>query len=229
VLLPTFARLSRHPERLSAAAKRVFGAIAAAALPVSVAMAPLGVPIAVLALGARWRPAGHAIAGLSGMLVGAAIISVVAEVLKAVHRPELLIRVHGVNLVATAVGVAATAIPFGLLGVAIAVSAGQLISAIYAYHRLTGLIDVSWRDLGREFARPGLAAAVMLAVMLGFAGGVDPLAHGEAAGLALTVAEVCLGALSYIATLIAIDGERRGDARRVASRLTRGRQAPTGA
>jgi PST family polysaccharide transporter len=221
VLLPTFARLSQHPERLAAAAKRVFGAIAAAAVPVSVAMAPLGVPIAVLALGARWRPAGHAIAGLSGVLVGAAIISVVAEVLKAVHRPELLVRIHGVNLAATAVGVLGAAVPFGLLGVAIAVSAGQLIAAVYAYQCVAGLIDVSWRDLGRTFAPPAFAAAVMLAAMLVFASAVDPLAHGEAGGLALTAAEVSLGALAYAATLIAIDDERRGDARRLVSRLTR--------
>jgi PST family polysaccharide transporter len=218
VLLPTFARLHVHPERLSGALRRVVGVIAAVAVPISVAMIPLGVPIAVLALGSRWRPAGHAIAGLSGVLVGAALVSVSAEALKAVHRPRMLVRIHGVNLVSTAVGVIATAIPFGLIGVAISVSAGQCIAGVFAYACVSTLLDLGWGDFAAEFAAPAAAAALMAAAMVGFAALVDPLGHGEAAGIALTVAEAAVGAVLYGLVLLVLDRRRRADVRWLLSR-----------
>jgi O-antigen/teichoic acid export membrane protein len=219
VLGPTFVRLRDHRDRLSGAARRVFGVVAATALPVSVATVPLGVPVAVLTLGSRWRPAGHAIAGLSFVLIGTALMSVTAETLKAVGRPELLIRVHGVNLAATATAVTAAAIPFGLIGVAVAVSVSQCVTGVYAFGLLTRQIDLGWRELAEEFAGPAVASAIMLAALVAFARSVHPLSHSEAGAVALTVAQVGIGLLVYAAVLTTVDRRRRGDARRLLARL----------
>ncbi len=213
VLLPTFARLGRDSSRLGAAAQRVFGLVGAVALPASAAAVPLGVPIAVLALGARWRPAGHALAGLCGLLLGSAIVSVASELFKAVGRPELLVRVHVLGLVSMAVLVISAAVPFGLLGVAIAVSASQCLTAAYAFHRVGPLIGLGWRDLVRDFAGPTVATAVMLLSMLAFTAAVDPLGNGYALALTLTLAEAALGALVYLIALLVVDRQRRGDMR----------------
>jgi PST family polysaccharide transporter len=229
VLQPTFMRLRDHRERLSSAVRHVFGAVAASALPVSVAMIPLGVPVAVLALGSRWRPAGHAIAGLSFSLLGGAIISVTAETLKATGRPALLIRITSVNLAVTSAAVVAAAIPFGLLGVAVAVSVSQCVTAVYAFQLLTGQIDIGWRELSREFAGPGVAAAVMLVALLAYASTVHPLSHTEAGAIALTLAQVGIGVVAYAAILTTVDRRRRGDARRLLARIASLRRAPPGA
>ena len=154
VLLPTLAHISGERRRLGSVVRRVYGVALAGAVPVSLAMIPLGVPIAVLFLGPEWRPAGHAIAALWGLLLGGMVSSVAAESSKAVGRPGLLVRIHTVNLVVTAVLVIATAIPFGLIGVASAVSASQVLVGLYAF----GLLAPARRhDVARVGRRGGLA------------------------------------------------------------------------
>ena len=219
VLLPTFARLAKHRVRLATAVRQVFGATAAAALPVSAAMIPLGVPIAVLTLGARWRGAGHAIAGLSFLLLGAAVISVASEAFKAVGSPGLLVRVHAVNLATTAIGVIAAAIPFGLLGVAIAVSASQCITAAYAFEVLTTQIDITWRDLASELVGPAIAAAMMVEALVALKRVWHPLEHSEGVGIALALALIGIAAVVYVTALAIFDRRRRADARQLVNRL----------
>src|SRR5262249_27335086 len=130
VLLPILARMGAQPARLTGAVKRVFGLTAAMALPVSVAMIPLAVPLAAPSLGPRWRPAGPVIAGLSFMLVGIASSSVAVEALKAIGRPRLLVRMSTFYLVVTAVGVIAGAFAYGATGVAIGISLSACASAV---------------------------------------------------------------------------------------------------
>lgn len=227
VLLPTFAHLARDQRRLVTAARRVYGVAAAASVPASLASVPLGVPVAVLFLGSQWRPAGYAIAALWGVLLGGAIISTTSEVLKAIGRPEMLVRIHGFDLGATALGVSAAAIPFGLVGVATAVSVSQCLTALYAFRLVAPLIELDWRELGAEYAGPVLATGVMLAAMFLFAATVSPLSHAEAIALVLTAAQVAIGAVVYVASLMVVDPRRRNDVRRiVATRRVRHGSAP---
>ena len=219
VLLPLLARMSGQPDRLTVAVKRVFGVTAAMALPVSVAMIPLGVPIAVLSLGHRWRPAGHVIAGLSFMLVGIASSSVAVEAIKAIGRPQLLVRMSSVYLTLTAVCVTTGAIWFGSIGVAIAVSLSACLSAVFNLAVLTGQLEISPRELLSACAGPAVASAVMLVAMLLFNAAVDPASRSELAGIAATCAEAALGLLVYLAVLLIVDRPRREDIRSLAGRL----------
>ena len=211
VLLPTLAHISREDRHLGSVVRRVYGIALAASMPVSLAMIPLGVPIAVLFLGDRWRPAGHAIAALWGLLLGGAISSVAAESSKAIGRPGLLVRIHGLNLAVTAVLVCATAIPFGLIGVASAVSVSQVVVGLYAFGVVAPHVGMTRRELAAEAASPLVAAGVLLAAMLAFGVAVHPLDHGEALGLALTGVQVIIGGLAYVVVLALIDPRRRAD------------------
>jgi O-antigen/teichoic acid export membrane protein len=219
VLLPLLARMSGQRDRLTEAVKRVFGVTAALALPVSVAMIPLGVPIAVLSLGHRWRPAGHVIAGLSFMLVGIASSSVAVEAIKAIGRPQLLVRMSSVYLTLTAVCVTVGAISLGATGVAIGVSLSACLSAVFNLSVLTGQLELSRRALLTTCAGPAVAAAVMLVVMLLFGSALDPASLSELAGIATTCAEAALGLIVYLAVLLIVDRPRREDIRSLAGRL----------
>lgn len=219
VLLPTLAHISHERDRLASVVRRVYGVALAVSVPVSLSMVPLGVPVAVLFLGERWRPAGHAIAALWGLLLGGAISSVAAESSKAVGRPGLLVRIHGLNLAVTAVLVIAAAIPFGLIGVASAVSVSQVLVGLYAFRQVAAIVGMTWRDLVVELAYPLLASAVMLTAMLGFATAMDSLGHGVALGLVLTGAQVVIGGIVYLAVLVTIDVRRRADLRLVLRKL----------
>jgi PST family polysaccharide transporter len=219
VLLPVLARMSGQADRLTEAVKRVFGLTAAMALPISVAMIPLGVPIAVLSLGHRWRPAGHVIAGLSFLLVGIASSSVAVEAIKAIGRPQLLVRMSSVYLTLTAVCVTAGAIWFGATGVAIGVSLSACLSAVFNLAVLTGQLDLSRRELLGACAGPAVAAAVMLAAMLPLGSALDPASRSELAGIAATCAEAVVGVIVYLAVLLIVDRPRRADIRSLAERL----------
>ncbi|HEY1597445.1 MAG TPA: oligosaccharide flippase family protein, partial [Thermoleophilaceae bacterium] len=101
VALPKLARMAREPQRLNAAVKRLYRLALGLGVPLSLALVPLGVPTAVLLLGDRWRPAGHVIACLWGLMLGGAIGSVAAESAKAVGRPGALVRIQGLSLAVT--------------------------------------------------------------------------------------------------------------------------------
>ncbi len=209
VLLPTLVRIGHHTGRFASGARRIYSLLAAIVLPLGLAALPMGVPVAVLLLGPRWRPAGHAIAGLCGLLIGAAIVSVSSEVLKASMRPRDLVRIHTLSLSATSLLVCGLAIPFGLLGAAIAVSVSQCLTGMYAFHLVKPHVDLRWRDLGAAFKWPALASGLMLLAMFSFAETVHPLRYDEVHALALTVAEALLGGIVYCGGLMAVDRRRR--------------------
>lgn len=223
VLLPVLARMSGQPDRLTGAVKRVFGVTAAMALPVSVAMVPLGVPIAVLSLGDRWRPAGHVIAGLSFMLVGIASSSVAVEAIKAIGRPRLLVRMSTFYLSVTAACVIAGALSYGPTGVAIGISLSACASAVFNLAVLTRQLDLSGRELIASGVGPAVASAMMLVAMLLLNSALNPAARSEVAGIAATCAEAAVGFIVYLAALLIVDRPRREDlsslARRLAGRL----------
>jgi PST family polysaccharide transporter len=219
VLLPMLARVSGQPARLTLAVKRVFGLTAATALPVSVAMIPLGVPIAVLSLGHRWRPAGHVIAGLSFMLVGVASSSVAVEAIKAIGRPQLLVRMSSVYLILTAACVTVGAIWFGATGVAIGVSLSACLSGVFNLAVLTGQLDLSPGEMLGAWAGPAVASAVMLVAMLLFNSATAPASLSELAGIGSTCAEAAIGLVVYLAVLLVVDRPRREDIRQLAGRL----------
>jgi O-antigen/teichoic acid export membrane protein len=212
VLLPALVRLHEHPERLRAATRRVYRQIAAVALPLSVMFLPLGVPAAVLLLGPRWRPAGHAIVGLCGLLIASATMSASSEVYKAVGRPRLLIRMHTVSLTTIAIFVVAAAIPFGLVGVAVAVSASRCVTAVYGLRQAGRVTGLHRDDLTRALKGPVAASLVMVLAMFGFAALVSPLDHRVVLAWALTVAEAVLGAIVYGIVLLGLDRDRRRSA-----------------
>jgi PST family polysaccharide transporter len=214
VLLPALARMADQPQRLASSVRRIFDLLAASALPLSLSLLPLGEPVAVLLLGPKWRSAGHAIAGLCGILIGLATASVASEVFKAVGRPQILVSMHLVNLCSMALLVTVAAIWIGLVGVAVAVSVSQCLTAAYALRRVAPLVDLGWADLARAAAGPAFATAPMLLAMFGFAAAVRPLSHAAVLAWGLVAAEVAIGAIAYLAILLAIDRPRRDSLRR---------------
>lgn len=212
VLLPALVRIAHDRERLRDAARELLAAVAAVALPVSLMMLPLGEALAVLLLGPKWRPAGHAVAALCGLLIGRATISVTSEIFKAVGRPNLLVRMHFVSLCTMAAFVGAAVAPFGLVGVGVAVSVSQCVTAAYALHHAGPLTGLRGGDLRRAARGPVLAAAAMLLAMFAFAAAVHPLDYHVLVAWILVGAETLIGVGTYIALLLVIDRSRRHEA-----------------
>ncbi len=215
VLYPAFARIAASPQRISAAVRRVYWVTMTAAVPISFAAIPLGVPLAVVFLGSRWRPAGHAMAGLCGFVLGTTIVSIASEFFKSIGRPRALVGVQAVGFCLIAVTVTVSAIVWGLLGVAVSMSASTCATAAFGLRRVCALADISPRALPSWFAGPAVATGLMIVAMLLFAGAVHPLSHRAGGRLALVLAEIGLGGVVYLLVLGVIDAPRRREALRL--------------
>lgn len=209
VILPAFARISAVPGRLTAAARRAFWLTSTVVFPISIACIPLGVPVAVILLGERWRPAGHAIAGLSGLVLGGTLLSISGELMKAIAALRLQFVVHVVWIVVVGVSVTVAGLEWGLLGVSIALSVSTCLAAVYAILGLAGALTVPRHTFFAGMAQPLIASGVMAGAMFLFDRAVDLLGHGAVARVLLLLAEVTLGAIVYCAALAAIAPDRR--------------------
>jgi O-antigen/teichoic acid export membrane protein len=219
VLLPAFARIAATPERMSAAVRRVYAIVIPVSLPVSFAALPLGAPVAVLLLGARWRPAGHAIAGLCGLVFGWTLIAIATEIFKVTGASRVLVKVQLFALCVTVVTVTIGALVWGLVGVAVAMSVNSCATGCYALYRVQPFVNLRLRELAAASVAPLIATAAMVAAMLGFGSAVDPLAHAHAIGFVLVAGEALVGAATYALILLTVDRSQRTNARQLAGRI----------
>jgi O-antigen/teichoic acid export membrane protein len=209
VILPAFARISSVPERIAGAARHAYWVTHSVIVPVSAACLPLGVPGAVILLGARWHQAGQVIAGLCGFVLGGTLLSISGELMKAVSQLRLQLGVQTVRLVLVAVTVTLTALLWGPVGVAIALSVSSFATAIYAMVKGARALGLPASEFLTGMVTPVIASAVMVVVMRLFDWQVGLLDHPELQRIILLVAEILIGALVYGIVLGVIDAPRR--------------------
>ena len=201
VLFPTFAHIASDEQRLQAAFIRSLRWMALLALPLSMILFPLGEPLAVLLLGETWRPAGEAVTALCLYSAGHTLAGLAGELFKATGRTDLFFRVHLVS-VALAVGLMLLLLPFGLLGVATAVSLSAVGMTAYAIARVPRVVPVDVRRLLSEIWPPTAAAVAMAAAIYPLERFlIDADGRSVGAGFALLGAEGALAAVVYLAVL----------------------------
>jgi O-antigen/teichoic acid export membrane protein len=201
VLLPTFAHIAADESRLRTAFVRSLRWLAIVAIPLSLVLLPLGEPLAVLLLGETWRPAGRAIAALCLYSAGQAIGSIASEIFKASGRPELLPRMHLVSFVLS-VGLMLAFLPFGLVGIAAAVSVSSIGMAAYALYAASDVLRMPVRLLLVHIWPPAVAALAMVAATLPLEQlVVDAEGHEGMLGPALLAAEAVLAAGIFLGAL----------------------------
>ena len=230
VLFPAFARISHDEARFRRGFLRGLRWTCIVALPASLLLFPLGEPLVVLVFGEPWRPAGEALMAMSAYAAGLSFVTLAAQVFKAAARPELLPRMHLVSAALTLAFMLAL-LPFGLLGIAAAVSLRSIAVGAYAAVRMARVVGVPLRQVLATAWPPASAALAMAAVL--FAAEryvVDADAHGTGLGLALLLLELVMGAGVYLAFLSALaPGSVRGIAdvvRAANARSPRGGEPP---
>jgi O-antigen/teichoic acid export membrane protein len=201
VLLPAFSRLSAHDARFRTAVRTALRWLCVLSFPAGMLLVPLGTPAVVLVFGEQWRDAGHAASALGVYCAALGLDSIASEAWKANARTDMLPRMHGVSLLLTVVFVGAL-VQFGVVGVAIGMSAAAVGVAAYAVRGMAHALNIELADLVREIWPPALAACLM-------AGALFCLEHfvvrsdtrGTIAGLSLVAAEALLGFAVYLGFL----------------------------
>lgn len=205
VLFPAFSRLARERERLKDGYLRVLTLLWFVCAPLAAMIVAFGEPAVVVLLGERWRAAGAFLVAMSGYAVGTALKASATEVIKGTGRSTLLNWTSAAQLV-LGVGLVVLALPFGLLGVGLAISVTEVVVAAVLLGLARSVVGFSLRELLGRLVPPLLGSVVALAVF-------GPLEHlvtqsDERAvllGLVLLVSEV-LGFLAvYLAFVWLID------------------------
>lgn len=201
VLLPAFSRIAGDEVRFREAFRRALGLIWTAAVAVAGVIVVLGVPLVVLLLGSPWREAGIALTAMAGIGLGEALGGVADEAVKGSGRSAMLHWTTVVSIVAT-VGLLLALVPFGLLGVGLAISGANLAMGVTAVVVAARVTVIRIRDvLG------SLGPALVAAVLAGAA--VWPLEHlllhsdtlPTALGLLALAGEGLLFGVLYLAVL----------------------------
>ncbi|MDX6582328.1 MAG: hypothetical protein QOI10_1512 [Solirubrobacterales bacterium] len=216
VIYPAFARISHESERLGAAFLRSLRWICLLGAPLALALVPLGVPLAVTLFGDVWREAGHAAAAMCMYTLGAGVISVVGEALKAAGAPRRMTPIYAI-FSGLSIGLMLVMIPAGFTAVALGLSLGAVGGALYAIRVATSVFELDSRELARATLAPVLAAAVMAGALIPLEAVLDAAGRGPLPALALLALEGLAGAAIYVAALRVIQRDALAEIREIAS------------
>lgn len=164
VLYPAFARIAADRTRFRDAYMRALGWIWFAALPVGALMVVVGESVVVLALGEQWRPAGAMTAAMAGIGVGMALWAVSSVAIKGAGRTSLLNWMTALSLGLDVVLVLVL-LPYGLVGVAIAISLTYLCVGCLGVVLARSVLSTSFRDIVSSLAPSTLSAMLAFAVV----------------------------------------------------------------
>lgn len=213
VAFPAFSSVKDEAERVRNAYLRGVRLVSLTVFPLLAGAAALAYELIVVVYGGKWRPAVFParVLLLMGMLL--AVGQIASTVLLSKGRPGLQLMMSAGYTLAVGAFVL-LALPYGIDGVAVAVSAGTVLyfAVLLRFaHREIGVPIASYGEAVRP-ALQGCAALTVALVVLGrFATG--PLGLSDAAWLLLGTA---VGAIAY---LIGIGRDGRGEAGETARRL----------
>ena len=166
VLFPAFSRIASDAKRFHDGFLRSLRALWIATIPFSAVLIALGQPMIVVLLGEQWRPAGLFVAAMAGYGPGAAMSAIGMESIKGAGKSRRIHILTGLSVV-LGVGGLVLLLPYGLLGVGIAVSIDAAVGGFVSLVLARDLANVTWREL-LSLLIPPTIAAVVAGVAVGF-------------------------------------------------------------
>ena len=201
VLFPAFARIATDMERFERGFLRSLRWMCLVGFPAGLILVPLGEPLAVTLFGDVWRAAGIAAAFMCLYCGGNCISSMASEAIKAHGKTSALTKINTVSTVVTVVTMGAL-LPFGLNGVAAAVSIGAIVAGVYSIRAVRLTVGFKLSEIRHEVIGPALSAAVMAAAVYALEHYVLRASHqGTIEALLLIALESLLALAVYLAAL----------------------------
>lgn len=176
-----------------------------AAAPVAALVVALGEEAVIIVFGHPWRDAGLFLVAVAGYGLGNALQAVAGEAIKAAGRSALFHWISGIELV-LGLGLVVLLLPFGLVGVGLAISVTEIISGIVLLVLAKPIVGYRFGELLRILTPPALAAAIgLVTVLLLLRVFGSPVDLPTVTALSAIVALAFALALSYLATLTVLD------------------------
>lgn len=198
-LFPAFSRLAGDRERIGQAYVRALGAVTFCAAPVSGLLLAVGEPAAVVVLGEPWRGAGIVLVAMAGLGLGKAFASVSEEAIKGYGRTSVINWFTAVEVV-LGLGLLVLVIPFGLVGVGLAISTTAIVVGVQCVVTARGVLGVPGREVVRSTLPAVIAALAAAAVTYVLD---SQVLHSDQRSTLVAVACLLLAALTYAVLYIA--------------------------
>lgn len=158
-LFPAFSRIAGDVERFRARYLQALGLLTLCAAAISGLAVAVGEPAVVVLLGEEWRGAGLAVVAMAGLGLGKAFTSVTEEAMKGSGRTSLL-NYLTITEVVLGIGLLVLIIPFGLVGVGLAISLTALAVGVQGLVLVRRVVGVTGAELVRVIA-PLVASALV--------------------------------------------------------------------
>ena len=201
VVFPALSRLQADRERLEAAFLRSLRWLATLGIPAGLILVPLGPGVAALVFGDVWLAAGYAAAAMCGYAGANAVVTAVAEMLKAAGEPEPLPRLYALSTMVTIVTMVALA-QVSLTAAAASLSLGALSGAAYAIWIARRVTSIPAGRMIREVVPALVCGAVMAALVVPLDRFVlEPETRETLPGLAMLLGEGLLCAAVFVVAM----------------------------
>ncbi|WP_433503797.1 oligosaccharide flippase family protein [Pseudonocardia halophobica] len=161
-LFPAFSRIAGDTARLRASFLQALSFLTFFAAAIAGLAIALGVPAVVIVLGEPWRGAGVAVMAMAGLGLGKAFTAVSEETMKGCGRTPLL-NYLTVTEVVLGIGLLLLIIPFGLVGVGLAISLTALAVGTQGLVLVRPLAGITGAEVLRIVVPALLAAAIATA------------------------------------------------------------------
>lgn len=205
VLFPAFSRFATDAKRFHAAFLRALRWMWFAAAPVAALVVALGVETVVVLLGDPWRDAGLFLVAMAGAGLGQALQGVASEAIKAAGRSALFHWTSAIELV-LGIGLIIVLLPFGLLGVGLAMSVTELAIGFGMLALSKPIVGFRIGAVARILALPTIAAGVSLAVVVALSRAfLSPIGLPMVSALAVLVALALSLVLIYLIIMAVLD------------------------
>jgi O-antigen/teichoic acid export membrane protein len=198
-LFPAFSRISGDAQRLRERYLQSLSSVVFFAAGVSGLAAAVGEPAVVVLLGEPWRGAGVAVVAMAGLGLGKALTSVSEEALKGCGRTPLLNYLTATEVV-LGIGLLVLIIPFGLVGVGMAISLTSLAVGVQCVWLARPVVGADLRDIRHAIAPPVLAGVIAVAVTAWLEHG---LLHSDTRAVLVAIGALLLDAVVFATVYLA--------------------------
>jgi O-antigen/teichoic acid export membrane protein len=193
-LFPAFSRMRDDPPRLRSSFLQALSYVTFFSAAISGLAFAVGEPAVVILLGEPWRGAGIAVMAMAGLGLGKAFTSVSEEAMKGCGRTPL-VNYMTITEVVLGIGLLVLIIPFGLVGVGLAISLTALAVGVQGLVIVRKVVGVEGRETLRIIA-PMVIACVAAA---GATYALEHLVlHADERGLLLGLGCLLLDALLFV-------------------------------
>lgn len=195
-MFPSLALIQDDPERVRSVYLRATGAVALATVPMCLGLVACAEPLVVGVLGPHWRevvPLARVL-GVAGLLQG--VTSLASSLYLSQGRPDLHLRLHVLQNVATVAGVVA-GVRWGVLGVAAGYTVASVLTGLPILAFAGQLVGLRLAEVWRHVRGVLLAGAAMTLAVVALGAWAQP----RLSMLALLALQVAAGVAVYGAAI----------------------------